>query len=201
MRDAGLMRRLLLCVSLIGAIATLGVIIVSWCTYPKGTFADGYRGAIITLRTGDLVVKAVFVSGLDPKYAEDGELSIVRPALRMLDGMAPLRDDGFFYSAVRRSQTYTRTALSGKSFQITERYLFLTVPLGTVLFAFLVYPICVGLFELRRWSRNRRRIRQGTCRSCGYDLTRNESGICPECGAAVQPERREDRRGLLTRRP
>lgn len=25
----------------------------------------------------------------------------------------------------------------------------------------------------------------GVCRSCGYDLTANVSGVCPECGAAV----------------
>ncbi len=30
---------------------------------------------------------------------------------------------------------------------------------------------------------NRRRpSRPGCCRSCGYDLTGNESGTCPECG-------------------
>ena len=27
--------------------------------------------------------------------------------------------------------------------------------------------------------------RPGHCRNCGYDLTGNLSGICPECGAAV----------------
>lgn len=31
----------------------------------------------------------------------------------------------------------------------------------------------------------RRAIPPGHCRSCEYDLTGNESGICPECGAAV----------------
>ena len=29
------------------------------------------------------------------------------------------------------------------------------------------------------------RRRPGCCRRCGYDLTGNTSGICPECGAAV----------------
>ena len=33
----------------------------------------------------------------------------------------------------------------------------------------------------------RRRPPPGHCRSCGYDLTANASGRCPECGAAVQP--------------
>jgi len=25
------------------------------------------------------------------------------------------------------------------------------------------------------------------CASCGYDLTANASGICPECGTALKP--------------
>ncbi len=32
------------------------------------------------------------------------------------------------------------------------------------------------------WHRDRRRIPPGHCRQCGYDLTGNESGKCPECG-------------------
>ena len=32
----------------------------------------------------------------------------------------------------------------------------------------------------------RRRPPAGGCRACGYDLTGNVSGTCPECGAAVQ---------------
>lgn len=31
-----------------------------------------------------------------------------------------------------------------------------------------------------------RRRRAGHCHACDYDLTGNESGICPECGAAVE---------------
>ncbi|HEY8749907.1 MAG TPA: hypothetical protein VIM11_18125 [Tepidisphaeraceae bacterium] len=31
----------------------------------------------------------------------------------------------------------------------------------------------------------RRKRRTGTCEMCGYDLTGNASGVCPECGAAI----------------
>ena len=34
--------------------------------------------------------------------------------------------------------------------------------------------------------RDSRRIPPGHCRKCGYDLTGNESGICPECGEPVE---------------
>lgn len=30
-----------------------------------------------------------------------------------------------------------------------------------------------------------REFRPGLCRACGYDLTGNVSGVCPECGAAA----------------
>jgi len=32
----------------------------------------------------------------------------------------------------------------------------------------------------------RRRMRRGQCQNCDYDLTGNESGKYPECGAAVR---------------
>jgi predicted amidophosphoribosyltransferase len=33
-----------------------------------------------------------------------------------------------------------------------------------------------------RWSRQ---LQPGYCRKCGYDLTGNASGVCPECGRAI----------------
>lgn len=39
---------------------------------------------------------------------------------------------------------------------------------------------------MRWWKRNRRLL-AGDCRKCGYDLTGNTSGACPECGAAIAP--------------
>ena len=48
--------------------------------------------------------------------------------------------------------------------------------------------IILGLFgvlpaaRIARWRRLRRRAGVNTCRHCGYDLTGNVSGVCPECG-------------------
>ena len=42
---------------------------------------------------------------------------------------------------------------------------------------------CVApLFSWMRWSRRARRAHSDSCPSCGYDLTGNVSGVCPECG-------------------
>jgi hypothetical protein len=41
-----------------------------------------------------------------------------------------------------------------------------------------------GMWFRRRLQRTRR-LSAGCCSACGYDLTGNTSGVCPECGTAV----------------
>lgn len=48
------------------------------------------------------------------------------------------------------------------------------------LFALLFLVLTIHLIR-----RSRRRFPAGCCAKCGYDLTGNMSGVCPECGAAV----------------
>jgi hypothetical protein len=38
---------------------------------------------------------------------------------------------------------------------------------------------------LLMWWSAQRRTEQGICSSCGYSLTGNTSGACPECGTAI----------------
>ena len=60
------------------------------------------------------------------------------------------------------------------------RVVFLVIPYS---FGFaLASPLPILWLVLRY---GRRRSVAGTCPSCGYDLTGNTSGICPECAAAV----------------
>lgn len=56
----------------------------------------------------------------------------------------------------------------------------LTLPLWIPFVLFGAYPT----FALFRGPlRRQRRRRRGECIGCGYDLTGNESGVCPECGS------------------
>ena len=36
------------------------------------------------------------------------------------------------------------------------------------------------------WARRREQRMKGRCRQCGYNLTGNVSGICPECGRPIE---------------
>jgi hypothetical protein len=44
-----------------------------------------------------------------------------------------------------------------------------------------------AIFMLRMRLVRRRRALVGHCLGCGYNLTGNASGICPECGTAINP--------------
>jgi hypothetical protein len=43
----------------------------------------------------------------------------------------------------------------------------------------------LALATFALWWRERRPFPAGRCRTCGYDLTGNVSGRCPECGGAL----------------
>jgi len=58
----------------------------------------------------------------------------------------------------------------------------LYMPLWIPFFLFAGYPTIAFIRgPVRRW----RRRRTGLCQKCGYDLTGNVSGVCPECGFRV----------------
>jgi len=52
------------------------------------------------------------------------------------------------------------------------------VPLWFLTLIFAILP-AIWLFK---WNK-RRKLSPNACPACGYDLTGNESGVCPECGA------------------
>jgi len=55
------------------------------------------------------------------------------------------------------------------------------VPMWIVVLTTLIIPI---FYLRRRWQL--RPIVPGHCRGCGYNLTGNTSGVCPECGRAFE---------------
>src|SRR5262245_24466128 len=66
---------------------------------------------------------------------------------------------------------------------------------GLDLFVFIpLLPISIAVsvlsafFWWREWLREHRHFPFGHCRRCGYDLTGNTSGVCPECGTAIDSQ-------------
>jgi predicted RNA-binding Zn-ribbon protein involved in translation (DUF1610 family) len=53
---------------------------------------------------------------------------------------------------------------------------------GWVVFPLWMPFLAVAIPTAFLWHRDRRRIPPGHCQACGYDLTGNVSGKCPECG-------------------
>ncbi len=51
---------------------------------------------------------------------------------------------------------------------------------------FLLFAVpTMYLWWMYLWWADRRCIPPGHCRKCGYNLTGNVSGVCPECGVVV----------------
>lgn len=63
----------------------------------------------------------------------------------------------------------------------------------------------LGASMVLLWWLDRRRARPGLCTACGYDLTGNVSGTCPECGLEIAsktaPARTDGSRTHTPRRP
>ena len=55
------------------------------------------------------------------------------------------------------------------------------VPLPAAAVLLLIAPFSVVV----NWGAQRKRVKLGLCARCGYDLTANTSGVCPECGSKV----------------
>jgi len=54
----------------------------------------------------------------------------------------------------------------------------------TIRVPFVLVIVALGTWTAFIW-RNRKAIPPGLCCRCRYDLTGNESGVCPECGASI----------------
>jgi hypothetical protein len=91
-------------------------------------------------------------------------------------GLAPGKVKGSAYSA------YLDDKLTIE-WEYLEYFVFLPLWMPFVLFA--PYPAFVLARLLRKRTPAWRR-RHGLCARCGYDLTGNTSGVCPECGRAAR---------------
>ncbi len=85
------------------------------------------------------------------------------------------------FQECRLNKKHGYSAPQGRVFEVHT----VCLPLWLLLVLFAAYPTVTCFRGLRPW-RQQRRQRQGLCLNCAYDLTGNESGVCPECGTEVR---------------
>lgn len=61
--------------------------------------------------------------------------------------------------------------------------------LAAILLCTLAYALCVWIAYHAVTYHYTPKYEAGQCRGCGYDLTGNQSGVCPECGRPTKRER------------
>ena len=71
-------------------------------------------------------------------------------------------------------------------FRPGSRYVFFYCPVRNALGFFVLFAAYPTIALMRRPLRRRRRRKRGLCLTCGYNLTGNTSGMCPECTAKVE---------------
>ena len=106
-----------------------------------------------------------------PSQAELKRVADARKELTDLDGASSTR------AAMRRVEL--KLVVSG--IHRNSHWSFL-MPAWLVTLTTLIVPAVRGVSA---WSK-RRNVNCNRCRFCGYDLTANVSGVCPECGAACK---------------
>jgi hypothetical protein len=123
----------------------------------------GTERAFIEVREG-----AGILSTCDPWLKADAKVE-----------RADVRVAGFGYRSFGRSTCSPTSDRTFPHYRLQD----ITVPLWFPSALFAAYPaIAFTRGPLRRW----RRRRKGLCVKCGYNLTGNVSGVCPECGIEVE---------------
>jgi len=177
------------------------------CSRPKLRNVTAYRGHLLA----GAVVGFIGLLGLRSCYRLDELRLWITPRLQVSMGSGC----GQMYLGVLQREADTSadrisfhsvTTFSYSGFRMeqeskwTPRWL--SVRTQGQLYRSLMFPIwqvaVIASFLYCTWAyyrmRRRRRESLGRCGHCGYDLTGNVSGICPECGVPTQKGPEKDRK-------
>lgn len=127
-------------------------------------------------------------SGEPRVLARDGRVSVdIGCRLRVIPDTSRLASGWDVQRTTSLKHTYV-----GLWFRLGRSALAATVPLWP-------FWAVSGFLGACFWYSDWRTVKPYNCRDCGYDLTGNVSGRCPECGASCMPDKRRgsgDRRAL-----
>ena len=141
-------------------------------------FGRGSAGVSMTVQSGPA---GSYKKGIDSMYQRSFGIGV--DAIPVYFRHAP-RDVDFQFGNEQRKWGFAWSHFeSGRAGNRPRSYSYLlVVPLWSLQAVFLTVPTLWTWRTLKR----RRLIRQGCCRKCGYNLTGNTSGICPECGTPLR---------------
>jgi len=117
---------------------------------------------------------------LTPPSLTSHELAAMRAFFKKIGPtfFVPPPTKGSFY------QTWRAWSISGITVYCGQNWLYdlVLVPLWVPFILFSIYP---AIAFIRSPYRRYRRRKKGLCLKCGYNLTGNVSGVCPECGEKI----------------
>jgi hypothetical protein len=141
------------------------------------TLAAAVTAVLAAVSTWTSVDPTLLFSGNGLEFA-DGKL-----AVHYRHTIDPGQVREWFHSSHGLGFEYRRQCIDRRG---SPRHLVVTemaVPAALVVIVLGVYPVWAFLRgPRRRWHRRR----SGLCLECGYDLTGNVSGVCPECSTKIE---------------
>ncbi len=150
------------------------------CLYARDTMArvfwfQQHEPMSLDLRSAERGDTLLFDTTSGHKY---GELHFLTRELLGASGVPYHKVRRPYHRVGRVSLTARGTRLPPVSVTVVR------TSMWTVLLIVAAYP---ALAFIRGPLRRHRRRKRGLCLKCGYNLTGNTSGICPECGTKIDP--------------
>ncbi len=189
-----MIRKTLLVVSSVLLMATVGACVTGHVREVEAAFSLGRFAVAIRLSGGAIAAGYVESSALPATIPPLGTEFITSSGVRVTPGrpvddevctyvaLAIEMEDAFAEWSGRKGKPveWTRTSLVQPARIVPIRTARLSLWLPGVLFA--AYPVVAVIVPNLRSFRRAHREQDGLCVECGYDLTGNVSGVCPECG-------------------
>jgi hypothetical protein len=157
------------------------------------TFSSADAVPIRANWTPEQEAHAAYVGQMDNAFRSTPQTSLSPPPLQGAapdwppDLVARLRSKERLESAERLRELLQQEGLFFSYNAEPTREVILQVPLWMLILLFGVFPTYA---LIARRVREHIRIERGQCLKCGYNLTGNTSGVCPECGTAIASRKR-----------